>query len=77
MINLFKNWIHYATSYIILKFNHYSKTFSNFYNEIINYFHFSYTNSFTEGYNNKIKILKCNAYFNFNYFINYIVHMFN
>lgn len=79
MIKLFKEWIHYASSCSIPKFNECAKTFSNWYNEIINSFYFNYTNGFTECCNNKIKVLKRNAYGyrNFNRFRNRILHMFN
>lgn len=79
MINLFKDWIHYATSSNLPKFKDCAKTFSNWYNEIINSFCFPYTNAFTEGCNNKIKVLKRNAYGyrNFHRFRNRILHMFN
>lgn len=46
---------------------------------ILNSFDCSYTNGFTEGCNNKIKVLKRNAYGyrNFNRFRNRILHVFN
>lgn len=46
--------------------------------EILNTFEYSYTNGFTEGCNNKIKVLKRNAYGyrNFNRFRNRILHIF-
>lgn len=79
MIKLFKEWIQFASSSSIPKFNDCAKTFSNWYNEIVNSFYFNYTNGFTEGCNNKIKVLKRNAYgyHNFNRFRNRILHMFN
>ena len=50
----------------------------NWYNGIINPFSVPYTNGFTEGCNNKIKVLKRNAYGykNFNRFRNRILHIF-
>ena len=47
--------------------------------DILNCFDFSYTNGFTEGCNNKIKVLKRNAYGyrNFKRFRNRILHMFS
>jgi transposase len=46
---------------------------------ILNSFDYSYTNGFTEGVNNKIKVLKRNAYGyrNFRRFRNRILHMFH
>ena len=48
-------------------------------NRILNSFDFPFTNGFTEGCNNKIKVLKRNAYVyrSFNRFRNRILHIFN
>ena len=54
-------------------------TFQNWSKSIFNTFDYPYTNGFTEGCNNKIKVLKRNAYGyrNFNRFRKRILHMFN
>lgn len=51
--------------------------FSNWSNPILNSFEYPYTNGFTEGINNKIKVLKRNAYGyrNFKRFRNRILHI--
>ena len=56
-----------------------SKTMLNWLNGILNSFLTPITNGFTEGCNNKIKVLKRNAYGyqNFNRFRNRILHMFS
>lgn len=48
-------------------------------NGILNSFNVPYTNEFTEGCNNKIKVTKRNAYGyrNFSHFRNKILHIFN
>ena len=53
------------------------KAFSNWSTPILNSFECPYTNGFTEGINNKIKVLKRNAfgYRNFNRFRNRILHI--
>ena len=55
------------------------KTMLNWLNSILNSFLTPITNGFTEGCNNKIKVLKRNAYGyqNFNRFRNRILHMFS
>ena len=54
-------------------------TMKNWYTGILNSFTVPYTNGFTEGCNNKIKVLKRNAYGykNFKRFRNRILHIFN
>ena len=56
-----------------------AKTMLNWLNGILNSFLTPVTNGFTEGCNNKIKVLKRNAYGyqNFNRFRNRILHMFS
>ena len=56
-----------------------AKTFSNWFEGISNSLNSTYTNGFTEGCNNKIKVLKRNAYGfkNFDRFRNRILHMFS
>ena len=56
-----------------------AKTMQNWYTGIINSFSSPLTNGFTEGCNNKIKVLKRNAYGykNFNRFRNRILHIFS
>ena len=56
-----------------------ANTMQNWHLGIINSFSSSLTNGFTEGCNNKIKVLKRNAYGyrNFNRFRKRILHMFN
>ena len=55
-----------------------AKTMFNWLNGIINSFLTPVTNGFTEGCNNKIKILKNTyCYQNFNRFHNRILHMFS
>ena len=56
-----------------------AKTMRNWYTGIINSFSSPVTNGFTEGCNNKIKVLKRNAYGykNFKRFRNRILHIFS
>ena len=56
-----------------------ANTMQNWHLGIINSFSSSLTNGFTEGCNNKIKVLKRNAYGykNFNRFRNRILHIFS
>lgn len=53
------------------------KTFTNWQKEILNSFDVPYTNGYTEGINNKIKVIKRNAYGlrNFERFRNRILHV--
>ena len=55
-----------------------AKTMQNWYRGILNTFDCPYTNGFTEGINNKIKVLKRNAYGyrNFERFRKRILHVF-
>ena len=58
---------------------YYQVTLMNWGKSILNTFDYPYTNGFTEGCNNKIKVLKRNAYGyrNFEKFRKRILHMFN
>ena len=58
---------------------YYRVTIMNWGKSILNTFDYPYTNGFTEGCNNKIKVLKRNTdgYQNFERFRKRILHMFN
>jgi len=75
---LLANWIRDAQNCGISKFTECAKTMTNWSVGILNSFDFPYTNGFTEGANNKIKVLKRNAYGfrNFKRFRNRILHIF-
>ena len=75
----FKKWILNAQDSHLLKFKECAGTFSRWYKEILYAFKTGYTNGFTEGCNNKIKVLKRNAYGyrNFERFRNRILHIFS
>lgn len=72
-------WIENAENGGIPQFEKCANTMRNWYSGIINSFSIPLTNGFTEGCNNKIKVLKRNAYGyqNFNRFRNRILHMFS
>ena len=72
-------WIQNAENCGIPQFEKCAGTMRNWYNGIVNSLAVSHTNGFTEGCNNKIKILKRNAYGyqNFKRFRNRILHMFS
>ena len=72
----FTNWIKNAESSGIKDFEDVAATFRRWYKEILNAFKFNYTNGPTEGYNNKIKVLKRVSYGirNFDRFRNRILH---
>jgi len=74
----FKEWISMARDSSIPRFRSCAETFSRWFDGIVNSFYCSYSNGFTEGCNNKIKVLKRNAYGyrNFKRFRNRILHMF-
>lgn len=76
---LLLEWIDDAGSSGINHFEKCARTLQNWFIGIKNSFDFSYTNGFTEGCNNKIKVLKRNAYGyrNFKRFRNRILHMFS
>nr|WP_317358744.1 ISL3 family transposase [uncultured Tyzzerella sp.] len=71
-------WIIYAQSSRLIAFEKCAETFVNWSTGILNSFNTKYTNGFIEGCNNKIKVLKRNAYGyrNFKRFRNRILHMF-
>ena len=73
------DWIQNAEDCGIPQFEKCAETMRNWYTGIINSFSTTITNGFTEGCNNKIKVLKRNAYGyrNFNRFRKRILHMFN
>jgi len=72
----FSDWIKIAESQAIPEFKTCLKTYRNWYKEILNAFKYGYTNGVTEGYNNKIKVLKRVSYGvkNFKRFRNRILH---
>ena len=73
------DWINRADSCCIPQFEKCAQTLRNWYTGIVNSFYSPVTNGFTEGCNNKIKVLKRNAYGyqNFKRFRNRILHMFS
>ena len=75
----FSDWIEEASESDIPSFVKCAKTYSNWFTPITNSFFCPYTNGFTEGCNNKIKVLKRNAYGlqNFKRFRNRILFMFS
>lgn len=76
---LLKDWISYTSDCSIPQFVKCAQTIENWLPGILNSFDTNITNGFTEGCNNKIKVLKRNAYGyrNFNRFRNRILHMFS
>jgi transposase len=76
---LLKKWIDIARSSGLKEYISTAKTYSNWFNEILNSFDTKYTNGCTEGFNNKIKVIKRNAfgYRNFDRFRNRILHCCN
>ena len=72
-------WINSALDCGIPQFEKCAKTMLNWLSGILNSFSSSITNGFTEGCNNKIKVLKRNAYGyrNFKRFRNRILHIFS
>ena len=73
------NWITGAENCGLKPFEKCAQTMKNRFIGIINSFYSPITNGFTEGCNNKIKVLKRNAYGyrNFNRFRNRILHIFS
>ena len=73
------NWVMAASNSKIKRFSDCANTMVHWSVGILNSFDCTYTNGFTEGCNNKIKVLKRNAfgYRNFNRFRNRILHIFN
>lgn len=76
---LMSDWISSAESSNIEEYMYCAKTLLNWQTGILNSFDVPYSNGFTEGCNNKIKVLKRNAYGyrNFEQFRNRILHMFS
>ena len=76
---LFSDWIEEALESEIPSFVKCAKTYYNWFTPITNSFFCPYTNGFTEGCNNKIKVLKRNAYGlqDFKCFRNRILFMFS
>ena len=76
---LLSKWILIAQNSRLNDYQDCATTIQNWSKSIFNTFDFPYTNGFTEGCNNKIKVLKRNAYGyrNFNRFRKRILHMFN
>jgi len=74
-----KKWIDNALDCDIIHFVKCAKTLNTWLTGILNSFTCSYTNGFTEGCNNKIKVLKRNAYGyrNAERFRNRILHIFS
>ena len=60
--NLFKEWIECASASGITQFEKCANTYRNWFRPILNSLIYPFTNGFTEGCNNKIKVLKRNAY---------------
>lgn len=73
------DWIEEADESDIPSFQRCAKTYRNWFVPISNSFYCPYTNGFTEGCNNKIKVLKRNAFglHNFKTFRNRILYMFS
>lgn len=76
---LFSDWIEEAEESEIPAFAKCANTYRNWFTPITNSFFCPYTNGFTEGCNNRIKVLKRNAYGvrNFSRFRNRILFMFS
>lgn len=74
-----KAWYLYIGTCQIPEFDYCAKTINNWEKYILNSFTCPYTNGYTEGVNNKIKVLKRNAYGvrDFDRFRNRILHMMN
>jgi len=72
-----KEWYLYVGTQNVPEFEICMKTMVNWQKYILDSFSFPYTDGYTEGVNNKIEVLKPNAYGmrNFNRFRNRILHM--
>lgn len=70
-------WNMMAIGYDLPEFQACTKTFINWKDEILNSFEYPFSNGYTEGVNNKIKVIKRNAFGirNFNRFRNRILHV--
>ena len=77
--NLMSDWILFAQNSKIPEYGECTKTLANWRTGILNSFDVPYSNGFTEGCNNKIKVLKRNAYGyrNFERFRKRILHCFS
>ena len=77
--NAMREWIFNAEESELPQFVKCANTMRNWYTGILNSFDTTYTNGFIEGCNNKIKVLKRNAYGyrNFKRFRNRILHIFD
>lgn len=75
---MMKDWIYSAQKSNLKEYHNCANTLLNWQKGILNSFELPYTNGFTEGCNNKIKVLKRNAYGyrNFERFRKRILHMF-
>ena len=75
---MMNEWVYMAQNSNLTEYYECSNTLINWQTEILNTFDYPYSNGFTEGCNNKIKVLKRNAYGyrNFNRFRNRILHIF-
>lgn len=75
----FKSWIDSVSETELIPFKKCAQTYSRWQTGILNSFDTPFTNGFTEGCNNKIKVLKRNAYGyrRFDRFRNRILHMFS
>lgn len=73
---LLSNWLLLAEHYQISEFDACIKAYHNWSAEILNSIRFPWSNGFTEGCNNKTKVLKrvCFGFRNFNNFRNRILH---
>ena len=73
-----EEWIYSAQGSYLAAYHDCAKTLLNWQKGILNSFEVPYTNGFTEGCNNKIKVLKRSAYGyrNFERFRKRILHMF-
>ena len=76
---MLSKWILIAQNSRLKDYQDCATTLQNWSESIFNTFDYPYTNGFTEGCNNKIKVLKRNAYGyrNFNRFRKRILHMFS
>nr|WP_243120300.1 transposase [Caloramator sp. E03] len=59
---LLKEWIRLAQNSRLKEFERCANTYIRYFNEIVNSFDIPYTNACTEGFNNKIKVIKRNAF---------------
>lgn len=76
---MFKHWVDYTEASDLPQFKRCTNTYRHWMTEILNSMDTPITNGFTEGCNNKIKVLKRNAYGyrNFERFRNRILHIFS